>query len=385
LIDIAKDVFIADIDCDIPFNVALPRCRDNEYRLSEQIPAIKEAIESCHRPLILAGGGVVAACASGKLGQYAQKSGIPVVTTLMGMGIVMGDGVNLLGMTGMYGNRVAVTALSQCDLLIAVGTRFSDRTIPDFNMFARSRMIIHCDIDPAEINKNLTADIAAVCGADEFFDALYELDISYNSDSYSIWNNQLAVLKAAHVIQLHEKRLSNWEIMRILNGFGIKRRDMVYVSDVGDFQTHAAREIEPQFERGFITSGGLGTMGCGLPSAIGATYAADACVKNIILMCGDGGFQMSMQELSTLKSARLPVKIFIFDNGALRMIKNAQNKCFNGRYVDSILNDNPDFELIGKAYGIKTCRLDVSRRDTLESDIGNILDAEQHMLVRCCV
>lgn len=385
LIDITKDVLAGNMTSAAAVESPLPRRRRNEYPLDGALDAIKKAIKESYRPLILAGGGVISGGASSLLSKFAAESGIPVVTTLMGMGIVVGRGVRLYGMTGIYGNPAAKTALAQCDLCIAAGCRFSDRTVPDFRRFESSRTIIHCDIDPAEINKNLRADIPVVCGAGEFFGALSESGVSPDREALAAWTEQLDAVKTKHVITPHPDRLSNWEIVRALDGLEETRRDAVFVSDVGDFQMSAARELEPQFERGFITSGGLGAMGFGLPAAVGATFSAPEGVKQVILLCGDGGFQMSIQELSTLKKAALPVKIFIFDNSALRMIKNKQLALYEGRLVDSVLTDNPDFGLIGQAYGIDTVRLDVTDRDMLSQKINTLLDAGRSTLIRCMV
>lgn len=385
LIDITKDVLAADIDESIAVKPNLPRKRENEYPLSDALPQIKSALAASKRPLILAGGGVVSGGASHSLTNFARKSGIPIVTTLMGMGILVGDGVELYGMTGVYGNRAARAALDGCDLAIAVGCRFSDRTVSDFKRFERSRTIIHCDCDPAEINKNCTADIAAVCGADAFLDALSDAEIEYDRPAIEGWKSSLSPLKAKHVITEHPNRLSNWEILRAIDTLEAERRDALYVSDVGDFQMSAARELEPRFERGFITSGGLGAMGFGLPAAIGASYSRPNGVKNIVLLCGDGGFQMTMPELSTLKAAPLPIKVFIFDNSSLRMIKNAQLRDYGGATVDSALIGNPDFSMIAAAYDIKSAVLDMNDRAALSEKINALLDIEESVIIDCKV
>lgn len=385
LVDITKDVLSAEVEDDGEVSSPLPRKRMNEYTLEKSLGEIEKAIKESYRPVILAGGGVVASSCSEKLAEFSKKSGIPVVVTLMGMGIVLGDDVKLYGMTGVYGNKAAKTALWQSDLCIAVGCRFSDRTVSDFARFESSRMIIHSDVDPAEINKNLRADIAAVCDAGEFFDALISLDAKPDASSLELWISQLDALKTKHVIEKHEHRLSNWEIVRNLDECAKERGDCTFVCDVGDFQMAAARELEPCFERGFITSGGLGAMGFGLPAAIGASMYGGDGAKQVVLLAGDGGFQMSMQELSTVKKAKKPIKIFIFDNSALRMIVNKQNALYGGNCVDSRLSDNPDFALIAEAYGIDHVTLDVSGRDSVKQKIAEILSADSHTIVCCKV
>lgn len=389
LVDITKDVLASELEnTSASGDAVLPRSRKNSYPLEDALPEIKKAIEESYRPVILAGGGVVSAGASEALSGFAALTGIPVISTLMGMGTVTGKDVNMYGMTGIYGGSAAKTALGQCDLCIAVGCRFSDRTIADFSDFGKRRMIIHCDIDPAEINKNLSADIAVVEDAKRFFLVLTDYmrsNCDIHRDAFELWNTQLRHEKSKHEIVRHETRLSNWEILRTIDQLEAVRRDAIYVSDVGDFQMSAARELEPRYERGFITSGGLGAMGFGLPAAIGASYSAPDGVKNIILLCGDGGFQMSVQELSTLKKAKLPVKIFVFDNSALRMIKNKQDRYYEGRHTDSVFTENPDFELIGKAYGINTVCCGVKERDRLAEIFNEVLDSRENVIVICKV
>ncbi len=388
LVDITRDVLEAELGEISPAGKAvLPRSRKNQYPIENALPEIKKAVEESYRPVILAGGGVVAAGASQSLSDFAAMTGIPVVSTLMGMGTVTGKDVHMFGMTGIYGGNAAKSALVQCDLCIAVGCRFSDRTIADFRSFGRRRMIIHCDIDPAEINKNLNADIAVVEDAGVFFSVLHEYmrEADIDREAFARWNEQLTAEKSKHEIVLHENRLSNWEILRTIDELEALRHDACYVSDVGDFQMSAARELEPRFERGFITSGGLGAMGFGLPAAVGASFGAPDGVRNIVLLCGDGGFQMSVQELSTLKKAKLPVIIFIFDNSALRMIKNKQDRYYEGRYVDSVFTDNPDFSLIGRAYGIKTICCGVEQRQRLKEIFNEVLDSGENMIVICSV
>lgn len=387
LIDIAHDVLLSEFDLSEPDDVVLPRKRKNESPLSDRIESIKNAVSRCHRPLILAGGGVVLGNASESLSRYAAQSGIPIVTTLPGMGISLSpeyrDRINMLGMTGIYGCDAANAAMDQCDLLIAVGCRMSDRTLRDFDAFSQGKSIIHCDIDPAEINKNVSAGIPVVSDAKTFFETLFNADIVPLPQNTDGWNVLLKNLKHKALLTLPDSFLSCREILRTIDTIQKKYADTVFVTDVGNHQMRAAVEIEPSFERGFITSAGLGVMGFGLPASVGASFAGRDNCRQIVLLCGDGGFQMTIEELAVLSSAPLPIKIFLFDNSSLGMIRKIQDKRFGGRHVDSELPSNPDFEMIGKAYRLRTKRLDVDSRDSLPEIIDGILSSDDNMLIHC--
>ncbi len=395
LIDIARDILDGEIEVPQTIDAVLPRKRSNDYVLSSQLGALRRAIAGSFRPLILAGGGVSADGASTLLATFAAESGIPIVTTLMGMGIRIDRATerglcrppHLLGMAGRYGNHAANEALSQCDLLLAIGTRFSDRTIPDFAAFSRSRTIIHCDIDPAEISKNVQADIGITCSATVFLEALLSMQresaLSASSKTWDAWNAQLHAAFSRPTYE-HVGKLKVGEVMQEIDTLEEELQDAVYVSDVGDFQMTAARVIEPRFERGFLTSGGLGAMGFGLPAAIGTSFSASSQIRQIIAFCGDGGLQMSIAELATLHAAKRPIKIFLFNNHALRMIEQMQDQRYERRIASS-LEDNPDFEMIGAAYGLPVVRLDQNSRETLSDTIRQILRCDQSMLVHCLV
>ena len=400
LVDVAHDVLSGELDTiydgindgidgdiDLPADTetVLPRVRDAEYRLADQLPAVIKLFENSYRPVILAGGGVVHASASGALGRFAEKSSIPVITTLPGLGIKLSRGT-MLGMAGIYGNGAANAALNQCDLLIAVGTRFSDRTVTDYRLCENGRRIIHCDIDSAEISKNVTANVGVVCSAELFLDALTDCGISYKSDDIAQWNSMLSSRRQKHALTLSEDALSCREVLRILDGLEAERRDALYVSDVGNSQMAAASELEPHFERGFITSCGLGTMGFALPGAVGASYAmsrgaAPEGAKKLCVICGDGGFQMTEQELSSVLRAPLPLKIFVFNNGALGMIRLHQRRRFGGRFAASELSPNPDFALLARAYGLSAYTLTVSDRSELRDRLAAILDSPGSALI----
>ncbi|MFA6947430.1 MAG: thiamine pyrophosphate-binding protein [Eubacteriales bacterium] len=401
LVDISRDVFAAQLDDSVPCGSALPRVRENPLTLGSCIDDIRSALERCYRPVILAGGGTVSAGAGGLLSRFAEKYDIPVATTLMGMGIKLNSGARMLGLTGMYGTPAANAAMEQADLVLAAGCRFSDRTVSDFERFSHTKMLIHADIDSAEISKNVTADIAAVCSAHELFSCLLDGEMKLRREDISLWNAQLDGIfrREKTPPPTPSDRLSCREILRQVDICEHELRDAIYVTDVGNHQMTAARELEPIFERGFITSGGLGVMGFGLPAAIGASLslsAADAAgidtiseysplrARQIVLICGDGGFQMTMQELAPLARLRsaLPVKVFLMDNNALGMIRTMQRARYEGHLMASEL-ENPDFGAIAGAYGIKSVRLDINSRPTLAADIRAVLESRENIIVHC--
>jgi acetolactate synthase-1/2/3 large subunit len=392
LVDISLDVLSAEItdrrETLGRHGDILPRIRENGIPLSVQLPKIAAQLSHAYRPLILAGGGVVSGEASAELSRFAAKYSIPVVVTLPGMGLILDRRVNMLGLTGRFGTPAANAAMDQCDIVIACGTRFSDRTVADFDRFARSHFIIHCDIDYAEISKNVKADLPVVSDAREFFASLCECEINYDPAARESWNEQLRAIKQRTKAPAEEpeSRLSCAEVLRALDVVGCERRDCVYIADVGSHQMTAAQRLMPIFERGFITSGGLGAMGFGLPAACGASVALSEWEmpgdpKQIVLICGDGGFQMTAQELSTLACAPMPIKIFIIDNRSLGMISEYQKSRFGGNVFESELK-NPDFVGIGRAYGIESKSIDVSCRASLADEIRDILSFPNHMLIR---
>ena len=355
LVDITSDLFDTDLqDSAFSFECLLPRKRENHYPLEGALAKLKEVILSSFRPLVLAGGGVVASGASQLLSDFCKKSGIPCVVTMMGKGLGGGfDG--LLGMAGMHGNICANTVLEQCDLLIAVGCRFSDRTVRDFEAFSRSRTIVHCDIDPAELNKNLKVYLPICADSSEFLSVLSEiadgLD-SFHTERYRGWYKKIppVVNSCADSIYTAVCKYEN------------EYPGSCIVTDVGTVQTEAARLITVNGERAFVTSGGLGAMGFGLPGAIGASFGLYDKNKDssksarVILIAGDGGFQMTLQELGILSECPIPVKMIIMNNRTLGMVENMES----GKGGKYLLGDIPDFSLLAKAYNVPAQRIALS-------------------------
>jgi len=368
LVDITSDLFDMKISEEaFDFECLLPRKRENPYPLKDALSKLSEVISTSYRPLVLAGGGVVAAGASDKLCTFCRESGIPCVVTMMGKAI-SGDGFdNLLGMAGLHGSLCANTVLDQCDLLIAVGCRFSDRTVSDFEAFGRSRTVVHCDIDSAELNKNLRVYLPICADSADFLDALCtiakELPPSLR-ERFSSWYTKTEPLINSRAC----------DVYKALEKYENESRSTCIVTDVGTIQTEAARLITVKEERAFITSGGLGSMGFGLPAAIGASFALDdeGCADKdtrVILIAGDGGFQMTLQELGVVSQCPVPIKMIVMNNRALGMVRDMEI----GKGGQYQLGDLPDFTLLARAYGVSGQKVSLDDRifDTVSEFISS--------------
>ncbi len=381
LVDITRDVLEGEGEFRQPGAVVYPRTRENAFLLSSALSDLKNELKSSERPVLLAGGGVLNGSGLEDMYRFLQKYKIPLVTTLMAKGVLPPEGVSHLGMAGLFGRDEANRALEAADLVIASGVRFSDRTIPDFRAFSENRRIFHNDIDQAEIGKNVRADGAAVCDSGIFFRALNGEELLPAPFPWEGWEKALRPAPPEKII-FPEDRLSCREILFLINKAGKELGGTIYVADVGDHQMSAVREIENPSPRGFITSGGLGAMGFALPAAIGVSLSGRE-EERVVALCGDGGFQMTVQEMASLKEAKKPVKIFVFDNGELGMIEKMQKKRYGRSGFGSILENNPDFALLAKAYGVASLRLDVSSRPRLEKEITSVLSSGETVLVHC--
>lgn len=391
-------------DC-VPYNndiAVRPRVKSAENFEAQKFKILELFTQSL-RPVILAGGGVAASKdAPEQMLKFMRKFNVPCVVTLMGKSVLdtstpftpaIGTGgadapLLALGMAGMHGIPIANIAVSKSDLVIAVGTRFSDRTVGNPGVFSQFRAVIHADIDVAEISKNVRANVAVVTDAAEFFKFMTDLQIDESKQKqWSEWARSLQAEKA-EIDEREKTKVSRSIKMRDviqavveLVGTGDNLKNNIsYVTDVGQHQMIAAQEIILKSPRTFVTSGGLGTMGFGLPAAIGAAIGREnrRGKQQVILFSGDGGIQMNLQELATVSKARVPVKIFILDNKRLGMVRQWQEEFYDGRYSQSALDDNPDFEKIAEAYSIKFER--ISKRADI-SKLKHIIDSRESMLV----
>lgn len=342
-----------------------------------QVMAAAMLINEAKRPYLLAGQGILLSGATDQLVAFSEKTGIPVACTLLGLSGFPIDHPNYVGFLGMHGNYAANVNINECDLLIGIGMRFDDRVTGNVNKFAKEARIIHIDIDRAEINKIVRADVAIHADAAE---ALTVLTHYCHRKTHSAWRDSFTTL--AHVeekiVARHEhdggRELTMAEVIHALAS-NIDPNTII-ATDVGQHQMVASRFFPYRTPRTNITSGGAGTMGFALPAAIGAQLAKSD--RQVIAIVGDGGFQMTMQELGTIMQYRIPVKILILNNGYLGMVRQWQELFHQRRYSFTDLA-NPDFAAVAAAYGIEAKRIE--RREELPGAIHDLLAAPSSFLL----
>ncbi|MHA8138031.1 biosynthetic-type acetolactate synthase large subunit [Lactobacillaceae bacterium Scapto_B20] len=320
---------------------------------NELTPLIQK-LSKAKKPLLLLGGGVVSANATDVARQFVDKYQLPVVTTLFGLGIIPSDNPLFIGMGGMHGNYAANMALSECDCLITIGSRFDDRLATKPDEFAPKAWKAHIDIDPYELNKIINVDFALVADAFSLFDLLIQADFALPSTND--WQQQLKQWQDQYPYHYQEEpgvikpQAVIEEVGRLTHG------DAIVVTDVGQHQMWTAQYYPFKNPRQLVTSGGLGTMGFGLPAAIGAKIANPD--KEVVLFVGDGGFQMTLNELAVIKQNDLDIKIILLNNRALGMVMQWQDLFYQKRRSQTTFDDQPDFLQIAQAYGIKDVALD---------------------------
>jgi acetolactate synthase-1/2/3 large subunit len=357
LIDIPRDVTIAELSYSYPKQVDLRSYRPTYVGHIKQIMSAVALVDEVRRPLLYVGGGVVASGAGAELLELAEGADIPVVMTLMGLGAFPGEHPLSLGMLGMHGTAYANFAVSHCDLLIAVGARFDDRVTGAIDRFAPKARIIHIDIDPAEIGKNVRVDIPIVGDARNVLRELLQRvsrkkredwinQISNWKREYPLWQGDLEQLECCKSRIEDEGRVPPQAIIKTL--YNLTQGQAIITTDVGQHQMWAAQYFCFARTRQLITSGGLGTMGFGLPAAIGAQIGCPG--ELVICIAGDGSIQMNIQELATVVQEGLPVKVFILNNGFLGMVRQWQELFYEKRYSHTALTHGPDFVRLAESY-----------------------------------
>lgn len=360
LIDLPKNIWQEEIEFSYPQMVHLPGYKPTLMGHHKQIKLAIKAIVEAKQPVIFAGGGVTHAQGEKELRVLAEKLQIPVCTSLMGVSAFPLKHPLALGMLGMHGTSYANMAVTECDLLITIGARFSDRVTGKIERFAPKAQIIHIDIDPAEIGKNIRVNIPIVGDVKNILATLLsELDLSqYHSISNkSSWHEKIAGWKKIFPLQYDQEdslkpQYVIEEMSRIVQG------EAIVTTEVGQHQMWAAQYYACKHSRSFLTSGGLGTMGFGFPAAIGAQLAQPE--RTVFCIAGDGSFQMNMQELGTIMTYDLPIKIVLLNNNALGMVRQWQEVIYQERYSHTIWEKAPDFMKLADAYNIKGIRVDES-------------------------
>ena len=360
LIDIPKDVQIAETEYEpVQGDALIPKLSAKHptaqlrpegealerYKVKAE-PRLEKAaqlIAEAHKPLIYCGGGVTISGAEDELAAFADRIDAPVVSTLMGLGALPADNPRMLGMLGMHGTHAANIAMQRCDLLIAVGVRFSDRALGNAETFAAQAKVLHIDIDRAEINKNVSTTLHITGDARIVLELLLA---RVSQKSHEQWMRQAR--------SMMEEYLSDelFEPRKILRQMAAIAPEMTVATDVGQHQMWTAQHFPFLRPRQLITSGGLGTMGFGLGAAMGAA-ASDPEGRPVALVTGDGSFRMNLTELSTIGYYGIPVIIVIFNNGTLGMVRQWQTLFFGHRYSQTTLDRGPDFMKLADAYGTR--------------------------------
>lgn len=352
LIDIPKDMTTAEGEFDYEQDVHLPGYQPTVHPNHLQIRKLVEAVSQAKKPVILAGAGVLHANASNELRQYAEQQNIPVIHTLLGLGGFPADHPLFLGMAGMHGTYTANMALYECDLLINIGARFDDRVTGNLKYFAPNATVAHIDIDPAEIGKNVPTKIPIVSDAKEALKELIHQD--GKRPDITAWLAQLAEWKTNYPLayQNDAQTVKPQKLIEMI--YELTNGEAVVTTDVGQHQMWTAQYYKFNRPHRWVTSGGLGTMGFGLPAAIGAQLAdKHATVVSIV---GDAGFQMTLQELSVIQELNLPIKVVIVNNQSLGMVRQWQEIFYDKRYSHSLVPNQPDFVKLAEAYNIKAFR-----------------------------
>ncbi len=379
LIDIPVDIQENEIESfEYPESVNIIGYKPNTKGHAIQVKKAVEAINASKRPVIVSGGGVLSSGIKLKLQKFAETTGIPVISTMMGIGVMPSEHELYLGMLGTHGKAVANRALHEADLVIVCGARLGDRAVAAPDQMSENTKVIHIDIDPAEIGKNVKTEIPIV------------------GDMKNVINMLLDSIGDYKVTTMWSETVKNWkkDLYReppVFDGFveprtlvghlsAMFRSKAILVADVGQNQIWCANNFRIREGR-FLTTGGMGTMGYSIPAAIGAKFARPD--RDVIVICGDGSFQMGLNELATIAGNQLGIKIIIMKNARLGMVRELQDKHSGGRHSATILNGDPDFLKIADAYGIDHAEAHSNKE--AENIIKGIVDSEKPFILVCDV
>ncbi len=376
LIDIAKDITVQTNKFEYPETIDLPGYKPNYVGNARQIKEALDAIETAERPLLYIGGGVVIAGAHAELIKLSELINAPVTPTLLGISAIPGNHPLNLGMLGMHGTAAANFAACECDLLIAIGARFDDRVTGKIEAFAPKAKVIHIDIDPAEIGKNVAVDIPIVGDVKMVLENILE---KVKPKKHPEWLKQVAGWQKEYPLKYDLDKLTPQRVIEEISS--ITKGDAIICTEVGQHQMWTAQFFQFTQPRSLITSGGLGTMGFGFPAAVGAQVGNPG--RLVIDIAGDGSIQMNIQELGTVVANQIPVKVVILNNFYLGMVRQWQEFFFKKRYSGTVLDQNPDFVKIAEAYGAKGFK--ITEIGQLRSTLEKAFETPGPVVVDCHV
>ncbi|MBN1271903.1 MAG: biosynthetic-type acetolactate synthase large subunit [Candidatus Aminicenantes bacterium] len=378
VVDIPSDIQKEKTRFDYPEKFALSSYKPKENGHPGQIKAAMGLIQKAKRPLILVGGGVISSGSTDIVNQFIDRFGIPAVATLMGRGINPRKEELYLGGIGMHGSQYGNYAIQKTDLLIALGSRFSDRILGDVVSFAPKAKIIHVDIDPAEIGKNKNVHVPIVGNIRSVVSKLLEMvEVEHR---YGDWILELTNFRNNHpMTYTPSDGLKPQYLIQLANN--MFPEDAIVVSDVGQNQMWVSQYYQFKHPRCYLSSGGLGTMGFALPASIGAKIGNPH--REVLMVAGDGGFQMNIQELATIRKYGLNIKMLVLDNAYLGMVRQWQQLLCKKRYMETEMMGNPDFAEIARVFGIKS--RSISRPDEAETAMSELAESSEAMLIHAKV
>ncbi|MER1999381.1 MAG: biosynthetic-type acetolactate synthase large subunit [Lysinibacillus sp.] len=379
LIDFPKNVsqtlFTEGDMPETPDEIYLPGYQPNFKPNYLQVQKAIQALQTSKKPLVLAGAGVLFADAQDQLKTFVEKYNLPIINTLLGLGTIAGNHEQFYGMAGMHGTATANYAITECDLLINIGARFDDRLTGKLDSFAPNAKIVHVDIDPAEIGKNVPTDIPIVADAKEALYAFLKKD--FDGPEISEWTTHLNAMRNEYPLWQEDEaqEIMPQDVIKMVHE--ITNGEAIVTTDVGQHQMFAAQYYGLQEPHNWVTSGGLGTMGFGFPAAIGAQFAKPD--KKVISIVGDAGFQMTNQELALLKEFNLPVKVVIINNACLGMVRQWQETFYEERYSQSLMPIQPDFVKLADAYGVKGYLIE--KPEDLQSMLTEAIESDEPVVI----
>ncbi|MDI6643925.1 MAG: acetolactate synthase large subunit [Methanobacteriaceae archaeon] len=378
VIDLPKDVQEEEFEPEKNIKIELPGYKPTKKGHPLQIKKAAKLIINSKKPVILAGGGVILSESSLELLKLSETIGAPVTNTLLGKGSFPEDHELSLGMLGMHGRKTANFLVDECDCLIAVGCRFSDRTTGNVDEFAKNAKIIHIDIDPAEIGKNIEVDVPIVGDAKIVLRDLLDMIIKYKSNiTTDEWVNHVKEFKNACIPRMTYNDVPLKPQTVIKEIFDTLEDDTIVTTDVGQNQMWMAHYFTSKHPRTFLSSGGLGTMGFGFPAAMGAKVAKPE--TDVVAVCGDGGFLMVCQDLATIKEYDIPIVICILDNRRLGMVAQWQKLFYDKRMSHTHLGEVPDFVMLAESFGVNAERLE--RPGDIKDCLSNALKSGEPTLL----